>query len=110
MSVDLLSPIPPAREAIADRRVWRSLAAIALTALVATPASGISDPAVRCQAAKLVAAGQEANDHLRCHAAAAKIGSAIDAACTAKAVQRLTQRFTRLESRGSCASTNDAGR
>src|SRR4051794_29017889 len=56
----------------------------------------------RCAAAKLKAVAKEAKDALGCEAKAVGVGRTVDAACGAKAVDKLTRSFVTADGRWTC--------
>src|SRR6185369_8476563 len=65
-------------------------------------------PAQVCAGAKMKAAGKSAGLKLGCHAKGARRGATVDSACLAKATTKLSDAFTKAESRGGCNTTDDA--
>jgi hypothetical protein len=65
------------------------------------------DPTAACQVSKLKAAATAAAQLLTCQSKAAKAGVSVDPACMTKANQKLTDSFTKAESKGTCASRLD---
>jgi len=91
-----------------DRTLIRCLAlALAVAALPATAIA--ADPDDRCAGSKLKAAGTYSKALLGCESAAVRQDAPVDAACLARAQDKLTGGFVRAESRGGCATTDDAG-
>ena len=80
------------------------LLAATLCALFQADAIAAQDPAVRCDIAKLRAAGQKARAFLTCYAQGA--GTA-DPSCLARASERFEDRWRRIEAQGGCAVTGD---
>jgi hypothetical protein len=62
----------------------------------------------RCAAATLEAIGKDALGELGCHAAAAKRGGAVAAACLANADARLASAFAKAEGKPPCPTSGDA--
>jgi hypothetical protein len=82
--------------------------ALAAAAALATSVAFSSTAGERCAAVKLRLAGQKANGKLRCHARSVLHGTGPDAACLARTEAKFLAAWTRVETRGGCATMNDA--
>jgi hypothetical protein len=79
-------------------------------ALTVTPGTyAARDFPVVCQASKLKATGKKVESLIACQASAAFGGTAIDPACVAATESKFSGSFSKLESRGGCATQGDAG-
>jgi hypothetical protein len=89
--------------------VGRSIAITLLAVAVTAPVASAATDAERCAAAKLRAAGQKAKARLYCYGRGALAGTTVDGACLAKIESKFSATWARIEGRGGCATTNDAG-
>jgi hypothetical protein len=72
------------------------------------PVANAGDPALRCTAAKLRAAGQKVQGKLGCHARGLLDGGGADAGCLAKVEAKFLARWGRIEGKGGCPVVGDA--
>lgn len=81
----------------------------ALGAMLMTGSAGAaSDPAAKCAATKVQAAGKKAAAKLKCHANAVKKSLAVDGLCLGKAEQKFSDSYAKIEAKGGCTTTGDA--
>jgi len=83
------------------------LLTIALVAMAHLPAASGATPAERCAVAKLRAAANKNAAKLGCHRRALAEGRDVDQACLAAAEAKFSDRFSRIEARGGCATVSD---
>src|SRR5262245_50024048 len=74
---------------------------------LASPAGSATDPAVKCSAAKLKAAGRKANGKLKCYARATLEGLADDQTCVDKIEAKFNSAWQRIEAAGGCRASAD---
>lgn len=79
-----------------------------LLALAPVVSAAGTPPAVKCQVAKVKAAGAKATAKLACHAKAIGKGVAVDSECLAKAEARFLAAFAKAEAPGACPTSGDA--
>ena len=76
-----------------------------LAAALAAPAVAATDPTAQCTAARLKAAGKEIAAVLKCHAKAAKAGTAVDAVCVTKARDKAAEKLAKATAAGGCLAS-----
>jgi phosphatidylinositol-3-phosphatase len=87
----------------------RVITALLLATLIAAPAPrAATDPPGACAAAKRKAVGKKAFDEMKCHAAAAKQGAAVDPLCLQKTDGKFSEALARAEQKGGCLTVGDA--
>lgn len=91
------------------RRFSLLLPCVVATMLCLSPAWGAGDPAARCAAAKIKAAGKRLAAAAKCHSRAAERGVAVDLSCLGRAEQMFEAAFAKAEARAGCVTTGDAG-
>jgi len=84
-------------------------AALLLLALGASPAGAAIDPAQKCTAVKLGAAGKSGESNALCTMKASLAGTPTDAACLVKSDDRLGAVFAGAEKKGGCVADGNAG-
>jgi hypothetical protein len=87
----------------------RQLVVVAVSLLVVVPSLAAKDPAGRCTADKLKAVAKKTAAKLKCNAAAASKGAAVEAACLAQAEEKFSAAWARIEGRGGCVVSGDEG-
>jgi hypothetical protein len=73
--------------------------------LVAIRATAAEDPAARCAADKIKAVAKKTSAKLKCHAASKS--PSVESKCLAKAAEKFSTTWTRIEARGGCTVTGD---
>ena len=86
-----------------------ALAPALLLLLAASPARAAIDPAQKCTAVKLGAAGKAGEGNALCTMKASLGGTPTDPACLAKSDARIAAVFAGAEKKGGCVSTGNAG-
>ncbi len=79
------------------------------TLLFAVAAHAATDPADRCTAAKIKAAGKKTESKLKCQATAAQRHMSVDQACLMKAEEKFHAAWMKAEAKGGCVHTQDEG-
>ena len=85
----------------------RATLVIVLALLHAVSVDAGVSPAVRCEGAKLAAAGRRVRVMLGCHQLAAHDGTTVAPDCLAAAATRFTRSIARAEENGGCVTTGD---
>jgi len=78
-------------------------------AALASWVAAASTPGQSCAAAKLKAAARKHQSKVKCYQKALSKGLPVEPACLGKAETKFAEAFARAETRGGCATTNDAG-
>lgn len=86
----------------------RSVLVLLLTVGFGVGSVHAADPATRCAARKFKAASQASEALLRCEAAAARIGAAVDGTCVGKAAAKLAQKIAVADAAGGCVVSGNA--
>ncbi len=90
----------PAIEALVDSFVAGAVGALP---------DGATPEGAKCASSKIQAAGKKADGKLKCHAKAIGKAIAVDAACITKVEGKFSAAFAKVEAKGGCATTGDAG-
>lgn len=92
-----------------SRTVVRSaILAVTVAAVLAAAPAQAADASVTCANAKQKAASKKLSAKVKCHGTARKKGESVDPACLTKAEGKFNDAFAKAESKGDCATTNDA--
>lgn len=74
-------------------------------ALVPAPVGAGADPAARCAAAKIKAAGRKYNGKAKCHAKAILRSEGVSAACLQRVEEKFLAAFAKADGMGTCAGS-----
>ena len=90
-------------------RVVVTAVALALAVALLAAATAQALTVNPCSSKKKICVAKKAAGLLKCHEKAEKIGAPVDTTCTQKVVDKYNACFAKLELKGGCLTTNDAG-